>query len=139
MSTAQKTIGTTLKNIDDDVLINDLSSIGEFGTESDEIDTTTLDSPDNFKEFIGGLKDSGEVSFGTFIKSEANHEDMIALSISQANRLWEVAFPNGAKAWFSAFVKMYKEGEITPEGVRTSSGSLRISGKVTYSPTGVSA
>lgn len=139
MATAQKSIGTTLKNVDDNVLISDLSSIGEFGVESDEIDVTSLDSPDNYKEFIAGAKDSGEVPFSGFIKSEANHEDMLELADAQTNKLWEVAFPQGAKAWFTAFVKSYKEGESTPDGVRTFSGALRISGKVTYSPTGVSA
>lgn len=137
---AQKSIGTTLRKLTAPAAtIADLTSIGEIGVESGEIDVTTLDSPNNYKEFIAGFKEAGEVSIAGYIKSEANHEDMLALAEAQTIVLWEVAFPNGAKWWFEAFVKMYKEAEITVEGVRGFTGALRISGKPTYSATGVSA
>ena len=41
--------------------IANLTSIGEIGLESDEIDVTTLDSTGDFKEFIGGAKDGGSI------------------------------------------------------------------------------
>lgn len=140
MAQAQRTIGTTLKKLTSPTAtIANLTSIGEIGVESSEIDVTDLDSPSSYKEYIAGFKEAGEVSIAGNIKSEANHEDMLDLAEGQTVVLWEVEFPSGAKWWFEAFVKMYKEGEITTEGVRTFTGSLRISGKPTYSATGVSA
>ena len=88
MSQATRTMGTTLtkKKANDeqeDLRIANLTSIGEIGVESEEIDATDLDSPDNYKEFIAGSKDAGEVSLAGNIKEESNVEKMLALAESQ--------------------------------------------------------
>ena len=77
MSQAKRTMGTTLtkKKANDeqtDLKIANLTSIGEIGVESEEIDATDLDSPNNYKEFIAGSKDAGEVSLAGNIKDESN-------------------------------------------------------------------
>lgn len=137
---AQKSIGTTLtKTTGTPQVIADLTNIGEIGLESNEIDVTTLDSEDSFKEFIAGFKDAGEVSIAGIIKSEANMEDMFDLANAQSVESWEVEFLSGAIWFLRAFVKAFKEGETTVEGVRTFTGVLRITGKPVYAPTGVSA
>ena len=137
---AEKIIGTTLtKTSGVSSVIADLTSVGEMGVESDEIETTTFDSEDGYKEFIPSLKDGGEVPIAGLVKSEANMEDMLGLAESQTTETWEVEFPSGAKWFFSAFVKMWKEGEMTVEGVRKFTGSLRITGKPIYAATGISA
>ena len=65
---ATKSLGTTLTQTSDgDTLIADLTSIGEIGVTSDEIDVTTLDSSSGYKEFIAGFKDSGEVALKGFV------------------------------------------------------------------------
>lgn len=137
---AQRSIGTKLrKTTGTPTYIMNLNSIGEFGVENSEIDVTDLDSEDNFREFIPGFKDAGEISLAGFIKSEANMEDMIELVNNQTIESFELETPLGAKYWFRAYVKSWKEGESTPDGVRNFTGALRITGKVTYSSTGVSA
>ena len=50
--------------------IANLTSIGEIGLESDEIDVTTLDSTGDFKEFIGGAKDGGTIDLEGNIVTE---------------------------------------------------------------------
>lgn len=134
---AEKSMGTKLYHVDGgtETPIADLSRIGEVGGESDEIDTTTLDSPDGYKEFIPGLKDGGEVAFEGTLKSEANLEDLVDFYEGQTVESWKVLFPLGSTWEFSAFVKTVKEGESTPEGKRTFNGVLRVSGKPTYTPT----
>lgn len=137
---AQRSIGTTLrKTSGTPAYIADLTSIGEIGIENSEIDVTTLDSANNYKEFIAGFKDAGELSLAGITKSEANMEDMLELADDQSVETWEIEFPSGAKWFFSGFVKMWKEAESSVEGVRGFTGSIRISGKPIYSSTGVSA
>ena len=140
---ATRTMGTTLKKLKsgsepNDTTIANLTSIGEIGVESEEIDATDLDSPNNYKEFIAGSKDAGEVSLAGNIKSEANVEKMLALAESQSLEDWEVTYPSGAKWSFKAFVKSFKDGEKTVDGLASFSSTLRVSGKPTYTKAGSS-
>jgi len=134
---AQRTMGTTLtkkKGGDEteDLKIANLTSIGEIGVESEEIDATDLDSPDNYKEFIAGSKDAGEVSLAGNIKEESNVEKMLALAESQSMEQWEVKYPSGATWTFNGFLKSFKDGEKTPDGLATFSATIRVSGKPVY-------
>lgn len=136
---AIKTMGTTLTkkksgNEDADLRIANLTSIGEIGVESEEIDATDHDSPDNYKEFIAGTKDAGEVSLAGNIKDETNVEKMLALAESQSVEEWTVAYPSGATWAFKGFVKSFKDGEKTPDGLATFSATIRVSGKPVYTP-----
>lgn len=139
MSQATRTMGTTLTKTKsgsetEDLKIANLTSIGEIGVESEEIDATDLDSPDNYKEFIAGSKDAGEVALAGNIKDESNVEKMLALAESQSMEEWKVAYPSGATWVFKGFVKSFKDGEKTPDGLATFSATIRISGKPVYTP-----
>ncbi len=141
---AQKTIGTTLHKTKSgsegaDLQIANLTSIGEIGIESDEIDVTDLDSTGGYKEYIAGFKDAGEVSIAGFIKSEDAMSAMLALAESQANESWYITAPSGSKWEFDGFVKAFKEGEASVEGAREFTGSIRVSGEPTYTPASPSA
>lgn len=134
---ATRTMGTTLTKTKsgsetDDLKIANLTSIGEIGVESEEIDSTDLDSPNNYKEFIAGSKDAGEVSLAGNIKDESNVEKMLALAESQSVEKWTVTYPSGAKWVFNAFVKSFKDGEKTTDGLASFTATLRISGKPVY-------
>ena len=134
---ATRTMGTTLTkkqsgNETTDLTIANLTSIGEIGVESEEIDATDLDSPNGYKEFIAGSKDAGEVSLSGNIKNEANVEAMLALAESQSIEDWEVKYPSGATWSFKGFVKSFKDGEKSTDGLATFSAAIRISGKPTY-------
>lgn len=130
---AQKSLGVILrKTSGTPMTIADLTQIGEIGGESEEIDVTTLDSSGGYKEYIPSFKDGGEVPFAGIIKSAANMEALLALFEAQSIETWEVEFPNGDMWSFSAFVKMFKEGESTVESVRTFTGAIRITGAPSY-------
>lgn len=137
---ATRTMGTTLTkkqsgNETGDLKIANLTSIGEIGVESEEIDATDHDSPDNYKEFIPGTKDAGEVSLAGNIKDESNVEKMLALAESQSMEDWIVTYPSGATWTFKGFLKSFKDGEKTPDGLATFSATIRISGKPVYKAT----
>ena len=134
---ATRTMGTTLTKIKSgsestDLKIANLTSIGEIGVESEEIDATDLDSPNGYKEFIAGSKDAGEVSLSGNIKDESSVEKMLALAESQSMEQWKVEYPSGATWTFSGFVKSFKDGEKSTDGLATFSAAIRISGKPTY-------
>lgn len=141
---AAKSLGTTLTKTmsgseSADLVIADLTTIGEIGIESDEIDVTTLDSTGGYKEFIAGFKDAGEVSLEGIIKSETALAAMVALADSQVVEEWTIETPSGSTWVFDGFVKSFKEGEATVEGVRGFTGSIRVSGEPTYTAAGASA
>ena len=132
-----RTIGTKLiekatTNNASDTPIAHLTSIGEIGLDNEEIDVTDLDSPDDFKEYIAGTRDAGEVSISGNIVDDTQVSRMYELADSRAVVPWEVQYPTGSKWSFNAFVKSFKDGEKTPDGVATFNSNLRISGKPTF-------
>ena len=135
-----RTIGTTLTKKAPaggsglDLLIAHLTSIGEIGLENEEIDVTDLDSADDFKEYIAGTRDAGDVSVSGNIVTDDAVATLYGLADSRTIEAWEVKYPSGAKWNFNAFVKSFKDGEKTPDGVATFSMSLRVSGKPTFTP-----
>ena len=141
---AEKTLGTSLTKTKSgaeatDTVIGNLTSIGEIGIESDEIDVTTLDSSGGYKEFIAGFKDAGEISLEGILATETAFNAMVVLAGSQAEEEWTIESDTGSTWVFDAFVKMFKEGEATVDGVRGFTGSLRISGAPVYTSFGASA
>lgn len=134
---ASRTIGTTLTKVKSgqeqaDLVIAHLTSIGEIGIESEEIDVTDLDSAGDFKEYIAGTKDAGEVSIAGNIVDESNVEKLMALANSRAVESWVVTYPSGATWEFDAFVKSFKDGEKNVDGLATFTASLRITGAPVY-------
>ena len=136
---ATRTIKTTLTKVksgdeQEDLKIAHLTSIGEIGIESEEIDVTDLDSPEDFKEYIAGTKDAGEVSFAGNIHDETMIEKMMSLANSRSVESWKVEYPSGATWAFKGFVKSFKDGEKTPDGIASFSATIRISGAPVYKP-----
>lgn len=137
---ASRTINTKLTkkksgSEQEDLTIGHLTSIGEIGIESEEIDVTDLDSTGDFKEYIAGTKDAGEVSIAGNIHDEAVIEKMMALANSRSIEDWTVEYPSGATWSFKGFVKSFKDGEKTPDAIATFSATIRISGAPTYAKT----
>lgn len=121
----------------EDWTVGSLTSIGEIGGEASEIDITTLDSPDGAKEYASGDIEAGDCEIAGYIK-KTNDENtvtkMMALLKSGSTEAWTVTFPSGAKWEFNAYVKAFKTTEETTDGLIGFSGTLRISGLPTYTP-----
>ena len=131
---ATRTIGTTLTkkksgSETEDLKVANLTSIGAIGLESEEIDVTDLDSPDDYKEFIAGTKDAGTVDLAGNIKNESIISAMLALAESRSIEEWTVTYKSGAKWVFNAYVSSFKDGEKTPDGVRFVVSNIDICGK----------
>lgn len=124
-----------------------LTSIGEIGAETDEIDVTDLDSPNGFKEFIAGAKDAGSVDIAGNVVAGSNGDAQVSAlySLYSEGKVveWKVVFPSeltNKPTWeFDAYLASFKEGESTTDSLRTISGSLRVSGLPVFTAGSASA
>lgn len=116
-----------------DLVIKGLTSIGEIGGEKEEVDVTTLDSPDGAKEFLSGAADWGSQDLEGYMDDDTQIEKMRALFDSGMVRDWEIQTPAKRKIAYKAFVKNFTYGEKTIEGVDGFKLTLRLSGKPVFS------
>ncbi len=111
--------------------IGSLTSIGEIAPTSDEVDTTTLDSVGGYREFLQGLKDSGELPLtGYHDAANTGQSTMRTLYASGASGYFWVTFPDQTTVAFNAYVKGYSDGSADVDGVVGFGCTLRISGLV---------
>ena len=111
-----------------------LSSVGEIAPESEEIEITTLESENGFRQYMQGLRSVGEIDLeGFFDPDDAGQSALRSAFSSGSTGTFEVAFPDGSKATFSAFVKGYTIGAAEVDGALEFAAQLRVSGAVTIS------
>ena len=112
-------------------LIGSLTSIGEITPDSEELDATTLDSANGYREYIQGFKDSGELSLiGYHDAASAGQATMRALYASGASGYFWVTFPDQTVVAFTAYVKSHTAGAADVDGIVGFGCTLRISGLV---------
>ena len=108
--------------------IPNLTSITGPGQSAETMDVTAHDSPDGFMEFVGGLKDGGEVS------AEA-HYDATSHSVLEGDLAdtvnYEIALPTGDK-WAVALILTNFEVDNPYDGSSALSLTWKITGKPTF-------
>ena len=129
-----QTIGTTftMKKIageDKDMVVANLTSIGEQSTEIEEIDVTALDSPNGAKEYIAGAMDSGTVDIEGNVKTKGQVTTLDNVFTSRKNRDFVVCYPNGDMLKLNGYISTFKFGEATTDGLYTFGFTLKLSGK----------
>ena len=139
---AVRSMGSTLTLVGEgsevDVVLGNIVSIGEVSTEAEEIDATTLDSPDGAKEFIQGAKDSGEVAVELNNVFNGQVATLNSIFDSGETRSWTIGFvgtdgtTEEATLAFDAFIKGRSYGETTTEGLHKLTINLRLSGAPVY-------
>ena len=133
----KRTMGTSLKMVKtgseaSDLVIAHIQSIGEQSTSTDEIDVTTLDSPNGAKEYMQGAKDPGTVEITANNCGDGQVEALQAVFDSGKVRTWVETYPTGATLTYDAYISDFTFGEATVDGLMTASFSLRLSGEPTY-------
>ena len=100
--------------------------------EIDQVDVTNFGSPNNRREYIAGLTDSGEASFEmNYVPNSAS--DILLRSIQGVAKICKVTFPNGATVTFTGNLQSYVP--TTPVGDRmTANVTFKVSGNPTYGP-----
>jgi predicted secreted protein len=92
--------GTTFKV--GTVSVGSLTSIGGLALSADPIEVTALDSADGYREYIGGLKDGGELSLsGLFDYSDAGQKALYTAFGSGAVTSCSIVFPTALSCSWS--------------------------------------
>lgn len=121
-----------------DVVLGNIVSIGEVSTEAEEIDVTTLDSPDGAMEYIQGAKDSGEFAVELNNVYDGTVTTLNSIFDAGETRSWTIGFmasdgtTSEATLDLDAFVKARAYGESTPDGLDKVTFTLRVSGAPVY-------
>ena len=120
--------------------IAQLSSIGGIKLLTEIEDTTVHDSTGGFREHIeNGIKAYGEIQFeGLWDEANATHDDAAGLrskgEATDGPHNWKIIWPDvgTTTASFSASLLDVTVGDAPIEGALPISGTLRITGDVTW-------
>jgi len=123
------TTTTALTNIGQ---IRNISGPGVSGT---DVDTTTLDSSTNYRTFVGGLLDPGEVTFSVVYDSTSLLHSRLNYYMGQQSlktfTVYHGSTASGDADAFSAYVKGVSR-EIPLDDVITADYTLKVSGIPAY-------
>lgn len=128
--------------------LGNISDLGEFGGQADDIEVTNLD--DTAKQFLVGLIDNGEMTVQLNLNpQDANHQDLQAKAGNGVRYPFLVGLSDGVTAptavggdlvppvaanrtsfAFDASIKSFKFGAKTNDAIRVTV-TLRISGAIT--------
>ena len=109
------------------VAVAEVVSIVPPGMTREAVDATHLDSPDSYREFIAGLKETGEATITlNFVPSAT---DAIVTAFEAATGKYQIKFPNGVKMRFSGFFTAYNPPELTPGGIMQATATIKATGK----------
>ncbi len=117
-----------------DTVVKSLTTIGAITGEGEEIDVTTLDSPDGAKEYIQGAVDWGTQDIEGNVTDADQVDALRSVFDTKKTRNWIVETPAGNQISYKAFIQSFEYGEKTTDGLDTFKMTLRISGTVTFTP-----
>lgn len=118
-------------------LVGRLTSIGEITAEASEIDVTTLDSPEGYREIMPGWKDAGLLELSGFHdKDDAGQNALRAAFESGEAGDFLIAFSDGCAVGFRAFVKSHSMGAAAVDGAIGFGAALRVTGPMTVNKEG---
>jgi predicted secreted protein len=111
--------------------IADVTSLNPPGISRETIDVTSHDSPDAWMEFLGSLKDPGEVSAD--INYQPSKHDLLIEDFEDAKpRNYKIVFPDEAQTtWtFGALLTGF-EPEVPTDDKASASLTWKVTGKPT--------
>lgn len=112
--------------------IADVTNISAPGLARETYDVSSHDSPDGWREHIGGLKDAGEVSLDINYKP-ANHDVLIADLDDDEPRAYKLVFPDGTE-WALQLILTGLEPSAPHDGQLTGTVTFKVNGKPDITP-----
>lgn len=113
----------------------ELTNVPPPSLSRDSIDASHQQSPDEWREFIPGMKDAGEISLEfNLIPGGPTMAEIVAefsLSGSAAIKNRRVTFPDGSRWDFSAFVTGFEQGAPIDDKM-AGTVTLKITGAPTF-------
>lgn len=99
----------------------------------DTIEVTSHTSPEGWKEYLGGLKDGGEVKLDVNYDPRV-HDDLVAEDLASGDpRDYKVVFPGTLGEWAFTAVLTGFEPDAPVDDALTASLTYQVSGKPTLS------
>lgn len=116
-----------------------LRSVGGINITRGVTDVTTHDSADEYREYIPGLKDGGEVPFsGTLVPTDTDGQNALQAALeSGAETAFAIVFPTAiGYTWsFNGIVTSFATTQAETEGEIGVEGTIKVSGKPTMAAT----
>lgn len=113
--------------------IGNVTSVSGPEIERETYDVTAHDSVDGWREFIGGLKDAGEVSI-ELNYDPTKHDAMVDDFEDTVARDYKLVFPGGRGTWaFKAFLTGFSS-ESPVDDKLTAELTFKVTGKPTITP-----
>lgn len=126
--------GATPENFTTIAEITELTAPNES---RDDIEVSNMSSSNGTREFISGWRDGGEVTFkANWLPSNSTHDSTTGLRASYAtntNHNWQIVLPGSALTISFAGHISKLEGELPLDGAAMLSGTIKVSGAITYS------
>ncbi|MGI5347045.1 phage tail tube protein [Streptomyces sp. CA-250714] len=101
--------------------------------ERDTYDVTSHDGVDGWRDFIGGLKDGGEVTLEVNYDPRV-HDDLIADFEDTDPRDYKIVFPKSLGSWQIKALLTGFSSEAPVDGKLAAELKLKVSGKPTITP-----
>jgi predicted secreted protein len=124
----QNAFGTQLQRFDGDAFgaIGSITSLSGPGLSRETLDVTAHDSPGAWMEFLGGLKDGGEVS-ADINRQPATHDVLTADFNDPDPRSYRMVWPSGSQWTFDAILTSY-EADSPHDDKLSASLTWKVSG-----------
>jgi len=111
--------------------IQEVIEVTPPNAQSDDVDATHFTSPNRTREYIQGLIEPGEASFGMNRVPGGTTEVLLqGLQTSGALRFWRILWPNNTTWDFSAYVKGYEISSPIDDRI-TATCTLKVNGSTT--------
>jgi predicted secreted protein len=114
--------------------VGEVKDISGPGSEKDTIEATNHSSPDGYKEYIGGLKDGGEVTFDVnFVPDDALSQSLLDEFEASVTADYRLLFPETSSMTFSGFLTGF-EVAAPVDDVLSASVTIKVTGPVVLVP-----
>ena len=117
-----------------DANIGQIRSISGPGVSGSDVDTTTLDSSSNYRTFVAGLLDPGEVTINlVYAPTTVSHKRLVYYMSQRSTKGFKVYHGStaGTEQTFSAYIKGMGR-EIPLDDLITGDLTLKVTGKPGY-------
>ncbi len=95
--------------------VEEVLSVSGFGLQNELVDVTNFDSPNNSKEYIGGLADGAEITAEANYVDGGTYQTALRTAIgTAATRNFRVVYTGGSPDTTWAFAAVCLGWEITP-------------------------
>lgn len=112
--------------------VAEVMSISGPGISRDAVDVTDFDSTDRFREFVGGLKNAGEVSMDIgFDPDSTDVTNFLADINTDTSGYYKIVFPDTTEWGFAALITGFEPGSPLDDKM-TATVTYQLTGKPAF-------